>query len=256
LSNLKDKVTLINGGASGIGRAAALKFGRDGAKVAIADRDAAGAKAACEEIIKAGGTAFAQEFDAGDSAAADAVVAKVVQTYGRLDVLIHCPGIVAVSKVSDMTDEQWRRVLSVNLDGTFYACRAAVRVMEPNKSGKIVVLASDRGIEGHPNNSAYAASKGGVIAFFRSLAREVGPSGITVNALNPGQTDTPLMRGTMSAENIARRAASDPLGRIGTPEDAAEMLYFLATTGGDIMTGQLVQVRMPGGSGSTAGGAR
>jgi NAD(P)-dependent dehydrogenase (short-subunit alcohol dehydrogenase family) len=246
MSDLRDKVTLVTGAASGIGRACALRFARSGANVAIADRNAAGINEVCSQIAVQGGTALPLEVDVGDSRSVDQMVARVVEAYGRLDVLVHCPGIVHVAPVSRMTDDQWRNVLRVNLDGTFFACRAAVRAMTPQGSGKIIVLASDRGIEGHPTNSAYAASKGGVIAFFRSLAREVGPLGITVNALNPGQTDTPLMRGTMSEENIARRAASDPLGRIGTPEDAAEMLLFLATTGGDIMTGQLVQVRMPG----------
>ena len=108
------------------------------------------------------------------------------------------------------------------------------------------MLTSDRGLYGHANRSSYATSKGGIIAFVKSLARELGPLGITVNRLNPGQTDTPMMRSSSSQDQIDARAKNDPMGRSGLPQDAAEIVLFLAGRGGEIMTGQIVTVRMVG----------
>ncbi len=180
------------------------------------------------------------------SRSVDEMVDRTVTAFGQLDILVHCAAILRVAPVIEMTDEQWREVLAVNLDGTFFASRAAAREMAKRKRGKIILMTSDRGIYGHPTRSSYATSKGGIIAFLKSLAREVGPLGITVNGLNPGQTDTPMMRSSTSQDRIDARAKSDPLGRIGTVEDAAEMVLFLSTNGGEIMTGQIVTVRMVG----------
>lgn len=243
---LDGKVALVTGAASGIGRACALHLARHGAKTAVADRDAAGVERVRAQIEDASGTSIAVPVEIADSRSVDAMVERTVQTYGQLDVLVHCAAILRVAPIIEMTDEQWRDVLAVNLDGTFYVSRAAGREMAKRRTGKIILMTSDRGIYGHPTRSSYATSKGGIIAFVKSMAREVGPLGITVNGLNPGQTDTPMMRSSTPPERIEARAKTDPLGRIGTPEDAAEMVLFLATNGGEIMTGQIVTVRMVG----------
>jgi NAD(P)-dependent dehydrogenase (short-subunit alcohol dehydrogenase family) len=243
---LDGKVALVTGAASGIGRACAERLAREGAAVAIADRDAAGLEKTRAAIAAGGGTVEAMTVDVADSRSVDAMVDRAVAALGRLDVAVHCAAILRVKPVMEMTDAEWREVLSVNLDGTFYVSRAACRALAKHQGGKLILMTSDRGIYGHPQRSSYATSKGGIIAFLKSLAREVGPLGITVNGLNPGQTDTPMMRSSTSQERIDARAKSDPLGRIGTVEDAAEMVVFLATTGGDIMTGQVVTVRMVG----------
>lgn len=244
---LDGKVALVTGAASGIGRACAVHLGAHGAKVALADRNAAGLEATREAIVRNGGEACAISVEIADSRSVDQMVEQTLATYGQLDVLVHCAAILRVVPVIDMTDEQWHEVIAVNLDGTFYASRAAVRAMAKRGTGKIILMTSDRGLYGHPTRSSYATSKGGIIAFLKSLAREVGPLGITVNGLNPGQTDTPMMRSSTPQERIDARAQSDPLGRIGRPEDAAEMVLFLATNGGEIMTGQVLAVRMVGG---------
>lgn len=243
---LDGKVALVTGAASGIGHACALRIAANGAKTAVADRDAAGLEQTRAEIVRAGGDALAIEVDVSDSRSVDEMVDRTVTAYGQLDLLVHCAAILRIVPVIEMTDAQWREVLAVNLDGTFYASRAAARAMAKRRSGKIILMTSDRGLYGHPTRSSYATSKGGIIAFLKSLAREVGPLGITVNGLNPGQTDTPMMRSSTSQDRIDARAKSDPLGRIGTVEDSAEMVMFLATSGGEIMTGQVVTVRMVG----------
>jgi len=246
MSVLDGQVALVTGAASGIGRAAALRLATNGAKVAIADRDAAGLESTRSAIARGGGDVLAIAVEIAQSRSVDEMVDRTVTAFGQLDILVHCAAILRVAPVIEMTDEQWREVLAVNLDGTFFASRAAAREMAKRKRGKIILMTSDRGIYGHPTRSSYATSKGGIIAFLKSLAREVGPLGITVNGLNPGQTDTPMMRSSTSQDRIDARAKSDPLGRIGTVEDAAEMVLFLSTNGGEIMTGQIVTVRMVG----------
>jgi NAD(P)-dependent dehydrogenase (short-subunit alcohol dehydrogenase family) len=243
---LDGNVALVTGAGSGIGRASALRLAANGARVAIADRDAAVLEKTRSAIARSGGDVLAIAVEIAVSRSVDEMVDRTVTAFGQLDILVHCAAILRIAPVIEMTDQEWRDVLSVNLDGTFFVSRAAAREMAKRKSGKIILMTSDRGIYGHPTRSSYATSKGGIIAFLKSLAREVGPLGITVNGLNPGQTDTPMMRSSTSQERIDARAKSDPLGRIGTVEDAAEMVLFLSTNGGEIMTGQVVTVRMVG----------
>jgi NAD(P)-dependent dehydrogenase (short-subunit alcohol dehydrogenase family) len=247
MADLNGKVVLVTGAASGIGRAVAVHMARHGAQTMLADRDLAGVEATRAEIASAGGVVAVTPVEMADSASVDAMVDATVAQFGALDVLVHCAAILRVAPLLEMTDAQWREVIAINLDGTFYASRSAARQMVKQKSGKIILMTSDRGLYGHPTRSSYATSKGGIIAFLKSIARELGPHGITVNGLNPGQTDTPMMRSSTPPERVEARAKSDPLGRISTPEDAAEMVLFMATNGGEIMTGQVLAVRMVGG---------
>jgi 3-oxoacyl-[acyl-carrier protein] reductase len=174
------------------------------------------------------------------------MVDRTLGSFGQIDILVHCAGISPRRTVVEMTDEEWRRVLAVNLDGSMYVMRAVAKAMLLRKSGTMVVIASDNGVYGQAAKSAYAASKGGVIAFAKSLALELGPSGITVNALNPGTTDTPMLRAEMPPEVRERRLKADPLGRLSDPAEVAETVLFLVGTAGRYMTGQLITTRMRG----------
>ena len=239
--DLTGKTALVTGGASGIGKACALLLAANGARVAVGDRNAIGASEVQREI---GTKAIAISVEIGDSASVQAMVDQTVRAFGRIDILVHCAGISPRRAVVDMSDEDWRSVMAVNLDGTMFATRAVARVMVPVTSGTMILIASDRGLLGQANKSAYAASKGGVIAFTKSLALELAPHGITVNAINPGTTDTPLVRANMPPELWESRLRTDPLGKMSQPEDIAEMVLFLAGAGGRFMTGQLITTRM------------
>jgi 3-oxoacyl-[acyl-carrier protein] reductase len=239
--DLSGKTVLVTGGASGIGKAAALLLAANGARVAVADRNAGGANGVQAEI---GTNAIAIAVDIADSTAVQAMADRTLAAFGRIDILVHCAGISPRRAVVEMSDEDWRSVMAVNLDGTMYVTRAAARVMIPATSGTMILIASDRGLLGQANKSAYAASKGGVIAFTKSLALELAPHGITVNAINPGTTDTPLVRANMPPELWESRLKTDPLGKMSQPEDIAEMILFLAGAGGRFMTGQLITTRM------------
>jgi NAD(P)-dependent dehydrogenase (short-subunit alcohol dehydrogenase family) len=239
--DLNGKAALVTGGASGIGRACALLLAANGARVAVADRNAGGAKDVQTEI---GANAIALAVDVADSAGVQTMTDQTLAAFGRIDILVHCAGVSPRRPVVEMSDEEWRSTLAINLDGTMFVTRAVARAMIAAAAGTMIVIASDRGLLGAVNKSAYAASKGGVIAYFKSLAVELGPHGITVNAINPGTTDTPLVRAGMPAELWASRLKTDPLGKMSQPEDIAEMVLFLAGAGGRFMTGQLITTRM------------
>ena len=184
------------------------------------------------------------QIDVADSRAVDDLVAKTVAACWQIDILMHTAGVGPRQPVLEMSDQEWREVIGVNLDGTFYVTRAVGRAMAARGSGTMILMASDRGLYGLAQGSHYSASKGGVIAYTKSLALELGSSGVTVNAINPGTTDTPLARGSLSDEEWQKRWTQDPLGRLSRPEDIAEIALFLATAGGQFMTGQLITTRM------------
>ena len=140
------------------------------------------------------------DVEIGESASVQTMVDRTLARYAAIDILVHCAGVSPRKNVVDMTDDDWHRVIAINLDGTMYASRAVARHMLPRKSGTMILIASDRGLLGQSAKSAYAASKGGVIAYMRSLALELAPHTITVNAINPGTTDTPLVRKGMRPE--------------------------------------------------------
>jgi NAD(P)-dependent dehydrogenase (short-subunit alcohol dehydrogenase family) len=239
---VKDQVVIVTGGASGIGRACALRLARDGAKVVVADRDATGARAVCDDIAQQSGSATDFPLDVSDSAAVGRLVEHAKRTHGRVDALVHGAGICPRKPFLDMSDEDWRAVMSVNLDGTFYVTRAVARVMAAQRSGTIILITSDRGVHGSIDYAHYAASKGGMIALTKSLALTMGKYGVTVNAINPGLTDTPL--GRAANPQWQDKMAIDVLGNHSTPNEIAQMVLFLAGTGSAFMTGQIVGTRM------------
>jgi len=242
--DLRGRVALVTGGASGIGFACARLLARNGASTVIADRNFAGAEQARHGIATVGGDAMALAVEISDSKSVQAMVDGTVARFGHIDMLVHCAGVSPRRTVVDMSDDEWHRVIAINLDGTMYATRAVARAMLPNRAGTMVLIASDRGLLGQSAKSAYAASKGGVIAFAKSLALELGSFGITVNALNPGTTDTPLVRAEMPPALWEQRVKADPLGRLSEPDEIAEIVLFLAGAAGRYMTGQLITTRM------------
>ena len=242
--SLQGQVALVTGGGSGIGRASARALAREGARVVVADRNVEGAEAVREAIEQSGGSALAVAVDVADPQSVQALVDRTLAIYGQIDVLVNCAGIAPRKPVLEMTDEEWRQVIAVNLDGTFYVSRAVARPMVERGSGTLILIASDRGIYGLAGGAHYSSSKAGVIAFTKSLALELGSRGVTVNAINPGTTDTPLARGTLTDDEWQKRWTQDPLGRLSLPEDIAEIVLFLAKSGGKFMTGQLITTRM------------
>ncbi len=240
--SVQGKVVLATGAASGLGRASAVLLGAQGASVVVADRDAVGAESAAAEIVAAGGRAIAVGCDVGDSSAVASLVSRTLAEFGRIDVLMHAAGICPRSPLLEMSDDQWRDVLRVNLDGTFFVTRDVGRVMASQRSGTMILVTSDRGVHGSVDYAHYAASKGGMIALTKSLALTLGKFGVTVNGLNPGITDTPLARAAVV--QWKEKMALDVLGRYSEPEEIAQTVLFLAGTAGSFMTGQIVSVRM------------
>lgn len=243
--DLTGRIALVTGGASGMGLASAKRLAQSGAAVALADRNLDGAREVAAEIASGGHNALALPVEVSSVESVQEMVDRTIERYQKIDILVHCAGGALGRKdVVDLPDADWHTVISVNLDGTMYVTRAVARTMIPRGTGTMIVIASDRGIYGDKSRSAYAASKGGVIAFVKSLALELGTHEITVNALNPGTTDTRAVRASMSPEMRERRLTEDPLGKMSTPEDVAEMVLFLGGPAARFMTGQLITTRM------------
>jgi 3-oxoacyl-[acyl-carrier protein] reductase len=243
VSGVKGQAVLVTGAASGIGRAASLLFAAEGASVVVADANADGVRTLAAEIRNSGGNAEPVAFDAGDADQCAALVDKAVTRFGRIDVLVHAAGICLPCPLLELSNDDWRKTLRVNLDGTFFLTRDVGKVMARQQSGTMVLLTSDRGIHGSIDYAHYAASKGGMIALTRSLALALGKYNVTVNGLNPGMTDTPLARGA-NPLNWGAKVAADVLGKASLPEEIAQTLLFLAGTGGRYTTGQILGTRI------------
>jgi 3-oxoacyl-[acyl-carrier protein] reductase len=212
--------------------------------VVVADRNITAAESVKALIAIQERATMALAVDVAEPQSVQAMVTQTLSAFGQIDILVHCAGIGPRKPVLEMSDEDWHQVIGINLDGTFYVTRAVARAMVERGAGTMILMASDRGLYGLAAGAHYAASKGGVIAFMKSLALELGPRGVTVNAINPGTTDTPMARGTLTPEEWQRRWVQDPLGRLSRPEDIAEIVLFLASSGAKFMTGQLMTTRM------------
>jgi 3-oxoacyl-[acyl-carrier protein] reductase len=238
---MEGKVAIVTGGGSGIGRALSIGLARTGAAVTVCDNRLPAATSTVAEIQKAGGRAAAIEADVSQARSVEEMVRKTVEASGRVDILVNCAGIYPRSPVMEMSEEDWRRVLDVNLTGAFLCCKAVAKHMVPQRSGKIVNLVSGRGVTGDARGAHYAASKGGLIAFTVSLGIELGPHGINVNGLAPGVTDTPMARA-----GGFRQAPDTPFNKsLGQPEDIVGPVLFLVSDASRTMCGQILFMKTP-----------
>ena len=245
------KVALISAAGAGIGRATAMIIAREGGTVVGVDVEPAALDRLTADVVAAGGRALALRADALDAASVEAAVKRAVEAHGRIDILVNgVGGSTVVSRpaalLDELTLEEWQKLLHFNLTGTFLFSHAVIPVMKRQRSGKIVNLASiaGRGLN-RESSSAYATAKGGIIALTRKLAFELGPHGVTVNAIAPSLTLSERIRPhweRRSPEGQAAEIQRTPLGRVATPEDQARVICFLASSDADFVTGVTIDV--------------
>ena len=241
-ASLPDRVALVTGAAQGIGAAIAARLARAGARVVIADRDPEGAEASAQALREEGLEARSTVADVTRAADADAMVAEALEHEGGLDILVNNAGITGpTAPVWELSDDDWLRVIDVNLTGLFYASRAAIRPMRERGRGAIVTVASIAGKEGNPNLVPYSASKAGAIGLTKALAKEVVGDGIRVNCVAPAVIESPLLAG-MSQETIDYMTERIPMGRVGTAEEVAAVVHFLASDEASFVTAQCYDV--------------
>jgi meso-butanediol dehydrogenase / (S,S)-butanediol dehydrogenase / diacetyl reductase len=235
------RVAIVTGGASGMGAATARRLVAGHAHVLIVDRngDLAGAVAAeigCTPIVG----------DVSDSSFCDRAVAEAVSRHGGLDVLVNAAGVIVRASGEDTTDEQWARIMGVNVNGTFFMCRAAIRAMKAHRGGAIVNFGSIWGDLGSAGVAAYCASKGAVHNLTRALAMDHATDGIRVNAVCPGEVNTPMLQSeraeAVTDRLLAQIAATVPMGRLADPDEIARVVCFLASDEASYMTGAMVSV--------------
>jgi NAD(P)-dependent dehydrogenase (short-subunit alcohol dehydrogenase family) len=244
---IRGSVVVITGAANGIGRATADVFAVEGAVVVLADVDAALAEKSADEIQATGGAAWAVQCDVSRSPSVAAMVDAVVQRFGRIDVL-HANAAIQINKEAiAVTEEEWDRLHGVNLKGVFLTCKYVIPVMQRQKKGAIVISSSGHAFATYPNSSAYAATKGGELAFMRGLALDYAKDGIRVNCIIPGATDTRLVRGYIEdsgnpEETRKKLLESIPMRRLAKPEEVGRGVLFLASEFAGYITGTSLAV--------------
>ena len=232
--DLTGHTAIVTGAAEGIGEAVAARLARAGATVAVADRTEAGARASAGKI---GPSAIAVTLEVTDRNSVERMVRTILDRTGRIDILVNNAGIGGrAAPLWEQTDEHWNDCLAVNLTGVFYCCRAVIQHMRGRRYGRIVNVASIAGKEGNPNMTAYSASKAGVIAFTKSLAKEVAPEGICVNSITPAVIRTRILDQLTQAQ-IDYMVQRIPMGRTGSVEEVAALIHFLASPDCSFVTG-------------------
>ena len=234
---LKDKVAIVTGGGSGIGRATSQLFAREGARVVVADIDQEGALETVKMIADEGGEALFVKADVSSEEDVKHMIRHTVDTYGRLDVLFNNAGIGATAKATEATSEHWRKVLGVNLEGTFLGCKYAIPEMIRGGGGSIINNGSILAEVGFSEATAYSASKHGVVGLTQTVALDYAAEGIRANVVCPGFIHTPMVTESLGEEEAKQIAALHPLGRMGKPEEVAEAVLFLASDKASFVTG-------------------
>ncbi len=238
---LKDKVAIVTGGASGIGKAIVEKFAKEGAGVVICDINLKLAQQFSDQLKEESVKSLAFEMDVSDSSLVEKVVNDVTEQFKRIDILVNNAGITKDALLVRTTPSDWDRVLAVNLKGAFNFTKSTAKVMMRKRYGRIINISSVVGIMGNVGQSSYSASKAGLIGLTKSSAKELASRGITVNAVAPGYILTPM---TNDLPQVAKDdfLSSIPLKKAGTPEQVANLVLFLASDEADYITGQVIQI--------------
>ncbi len=238
---LKDRVALITGASRGIGRAIALRFAQEGARVACFATSEERLQNVSRELKELGAECLSLVGNVADLNACESAVEQTLQQWGKLDVLVNNAGITRDQLLIKMTEEEWDEVINVNLKATAFLTRSALRPMLKARYGRIINMSSVIGLHGQAGQSNYSASKAGIIGFTRSIAKEYGSRGITCNAIAPGFIETDMTR-TLPPEMSDPQNLRIPLGRLGKPEDVAGVAAFLASEDAGYITGQVIVV--------------
>jgi NAD(P)-dependent dehydrogenase (short-subunit alcohol dehydrogenase family) len=239
---LRGKVAVITGGAQGLGRAITLGMAREGAKAVVADLQEDKAESVAKEARALGAEALALEVNVASEPSVQRLADETFKRFGGVDILVNDAGVYLRSPVVSKSEEDWDRTLNVNLGGNFLCARAFVPAMRKQRSGRIISIASSIAHTGAKEFADYAASKAAIIGFVKALARELGPDGITVNAICPGSANTDMPRRHRSEEEVMARLRATPLGHVLEPEDIAGSVLFLASDAAAYITGQAYNV--------------
>ena len=238
MSLLENKVAVVSGAGSGIGRTVAEAYAREGAKVVVADINAENGEETAAIINKAGGEAFFVKADSSSATENKMLVEAVVAKYGQLDIACNNAGMGGpAAPTGEYEPEAWDKVIALNLNGVFYACRYQLEQMEKNGGGSIVNIASIHGTVAAPNTAAYTASKHGVVGLTKNIAVEYGQKNIRCNAVGPGYIDTPLVRNSLDETTLKAIEAKASMNRLGTPQEVAELVVFLSSDKSSFTTG-------------------
>jgi len=241
MNQLENKIAVVTGAGRGIGKAIALKFASEGADIACVSRTAENAETVAAEVRALGRRAWAHALDVSDAAAVSIAIDSIVQTTGRVDILVNNAGVTRDNLIMRMNPEDWDTVLNTNLKGAFLFTKGFARSFLKQRSGRIINVASIIGLIGNAGQCNYAASKAALIGFTKSIARELAPRGITVNAIAPGFIETD-MTAAMKAEMRQELLRKIPLNSLGQPDDVANVALFLASVSARYITGQVLTV--------------
>lgn len=242
---LKDKVAIVTGGGSGIGRSISFRFASEGAVVVVGDVEIEDAESVCREINSGIGKemCIACRCDVSDSDACESLVKEVENEYHKLDILVNNAGVSDMSSVTELKIKRWQEVMEINLSAHFYLSRCAIPLMKKNSKGRIINIASAMGLMAHKMAAAYSVSKAGVVQLTKQMAIDYGEDNITVNAICPGIINTQMTGFMLTDEEINEFYCSvTPLARIGRPEDVANLASFLASDESDFITGAAIPV--------------
>jgi NAD(P)-dependent dehydrogenase (short-subunit alcohol dehydrogenase family) len=242
--HLKDRVAVVTGGAAGIGQAIASALAAEGCKICIVDRNAEAGRQTASTIATSGGQARSAVADVSNPAEVTRVFGEFAATEKRIDILVNAAGLLSTGRVADLGVDEWRKVSQVNLDGVLYCAKATLPIMSAQRFGRIINIASVSAMRGGGSvgNTLYGATKAGVVALTMGLARELGPDGITVNAIAPSIADTAMTHAALTEDVRRKILARIPVGRFAALSDIANLAVFLASDRASFITGTVIPV--------------